>query len=68
MTSEADFWRTPDEARIADLRKALRRIAFQEDVNGLSGDPSKWPSTIAYDALGGRYESGRRVDNSEDLE
>ena len=49
------------------LRNALLRIAFDEDVDNLAGNPAKWPSTIAYDALGGRFKDGGRLDNRADL-
>lgn len=57
----------PDET--ATLREALARIAFPEesDVDGLSGNPCKWPSTIAYHALGGRYLQGMRLDSKKTL-
>jgi len=49
------------------VREALLRIAFDNDVNGLVADPSKWPSTIAYFALGGRVADGQRIDDRASL-
>lgn len=51
-----------------DLRNALFKLAFDSDVSYLAGDPSRWSSTIAYEALGGRIVDGVRVDTKEDLE
>ncbi len=55
------------DAIIERQRQALLRIAFGEGISCLSGDPSKWPSTIAYRALGGRSKNGHRIDSREDL-
>jgi len=55
---------TASLAREAELRKALGRIAFG-DVDDLAGDPSKLTSTIAFTALGGLIEDGRRVNEDE---
>ena len=50
------------------MRQALLRIAFSEDVSGLAGDPWKWPSTIAYEAIGGEFVEGQRVHTRRDFE
>lgn len=54
-------------AREGRLQDAHLRIAFQENVSSLSGDPTKWPCTISYLALGGRLEQGKRLDSREAL-
>ena len=36
---------------IERLRAALKRIATDQDVSSLDGNPALWPSTIAADAL-----------------
>ena len=64
--------RAEQEIRLLDAiierqKQALLRIAFQEGTDGLSGNPSKWPCTIAYKALGGRCKNGERLDSREDL-
>lgn len=51
----------------ADLRAALEQIAFNDGVGSLAGDPSLWPSEIAYVALGGRHKHGQRIDSREAL-
>ncbi len=43
---------------------ALRQIA-RGDCCYLAGNPDKWPSTIAYLALGGRIEDGVMLDDFE---
>lgn len=48
--------------------EALFRIAFDEDVSCLAGDLCKWPTTIAYLALGGKIENGQRKTSKEELE
>src|SRR3990167_4332103 len=40
---------------------ALAKIAAG-DYDDLAGDPGKWSATFAYEALGGKYINGQRVD------
>lgn len=47
--------------------EALLRIAFDPEVNDLTGDPTKWSSTIAYKALGGKIEHGVRLNDKDEL-
>lgn len=48
---------------------ALLDIAFPDHsgLNDWHGNPGKWSSSRAYEALGGRIEGGRRIDTYEDL-
>lgn len=56
-------------SRIAALEEVLLMLAFDcKQVDCLSGDPTKWPTTIAYIALGGRIEGGVRIDTRSALE
>ena len=51
-------------ARIAELEAALARIAFGGDISALAGNPMHWPCTVAYQALGGRFGGGVRIDDA----
>jgi len=53
--------------RVARLESVLAYIAFQDDVNALSGNPMKWPSEVAYMAIGGKYKDGKRASTREDF-
>lgn len=70
---DVTLWLAPARALIdrirplmaVEEREALFDIAFRS--NGLAGDPSQWPSTIAYLALGGRIADGVMLDDEAAL-
>lgn len=45
-----------DEER---YRAALERIVFDRELNGLAGNPARWPSTVAMKALGFTFKHGK---------
>lgn len=49
----------------AAMRRALLRIAYDETLSDLAGDPSLWPFTVAYLALGGRAVDGKLLDDKK---
>jgi hypothetical protein len=52
----------------APYKEALLKIAFDfKNVSCLAGNPMKWPTTIAYIALGGQIVQGERVNKEEDF-
>lgn len=53
-------------ARERQLTDALDTIAFDK-TSELSGNPSLWPSTVAYLALGGVIEQGARLRSREEV-
>lgn len=50
------------QSEIERLRDALVRISDGE-ASELASDPSQWPSTIAFLALGGEIRDGQRIYN-----
>lgn len=50
---------------IERLRKALKTIA-DGGADDLSANPADWASTIAFQALGGEINDGRRVNTKEE--
>ncbi len=53
--------------RIAELEAALLKIAFGE-TDDFAGNPMKWSTTVAYLALGGRFEGGVRIHERADFQ
>lgn len=49
------------------FEEALIKIAFDPDVSDLAGNPGLWSSTIAYLALGGRIEGGKKLDTKNEV-
>lgn len=73
MLTHDNFWVEPlfDEVQITQFKpeyeEALTKIAFDPDVSDLAGNPGLWASTIAFLALGGRIEGGRKIDTKDDV-
>lgn len=51
---------------IKRMEDALTKIALSE-YSDVSGNPSKWASTIAYLGLGGKFVNGNRLNNVWEL-
>jgi hypothetical protein len=56
-----------EKAVNAAERDALIKIAFDPDVSDLSANPSHWASIIAYLALGGRIQGGKKLDTQNEV-
>ena len=54
-------------ARIAELEALLAKIAFDDGVSSASSSAASNPAHMAYTALGGRIENGRRIDTRDTL-
>ncbi len=53
----------------ARMREALLSIAFpgKDGLTEMAANPARWPSMVAYVALGGRIEGGKRLNNHHEL-
>jgi len=50
--------------------RTLYRIAFPElsGLDPLSSNSSLWPSSVAYEALGGKWKNGKRITTANTIE
>ena len=69
IEAEVDRYGLALKAENEKLREACIKVAFAhlfpDEVNDLTGDVTKWSSTICYEAIGGRMQGGVRLDDIE---